>query len=213
MKTRSFVLAALLVTLSGAVPAGPTLAKATHQDAVAMWHPQTGLAGPVDAQATATLVRRDGGVTFTLNTTHLRPGHAYTVWFVVVNNPAACTASPCSAPDILQNDATEAQVTYGAGHISGGSGRGSFAGSFATGPIAGWLPDRMLSNPLGAEVQLVLNDHGQKSTAFMPGMIQTYRAGCTDASLPPIFPPSARADGEPGPNACQLYQMAVFAGS
>ena len=44
----------------------------------------------------------------------------------------------------------------------------------------------------------------------MPGMIQTYRAGCTDASLPGIFPPTAKSDGEPGPNSCQLYQVAVF---
>jgi hypothetical protein len=213
MKNRSFVLAALLVILSGIVPAPPAIAQTAHQDAAVRWHPQTGLAGPVDTQATATLVRRSGGVTFTLHTSQLRPGHAYTVWFVVLNNPAACAATPCSAQDILLNPATDAQVTYGAGHISGGSGRGSFAGSFTTGPIAGWLPDRALSNPLGAEVQLVLNDHGPKLTAFMPAMIQTYRAGCTDASLPPIFPPSARADGAAGPNTCQLYQVAVFGGS
>jgi hypothetical protein len=47
----------------------------------------------------------------------------------------------------------------------------------------------------------------------MPEMIQTYRAGCTDSSIPGIFPASARADGTPGPNTCQLYQMAAFAGS
>ncbi len=44
----------------------------------------------------------------------------------------------------------------------------------------------------------------------MPEMIRTYRTGCTDASLPAIFPPAAFADGTPGPNTCRLYQAAVF---
>jgi ubiquinone/menaquinone biosynthesis C-methylase UbiE len=42
------------------------------------------------------------------------------------------------------------------------------------------------------------------------GMIRTYRAGCTDASLPAIFPASAKGDGQPGPNTCRLWQLAVF---
>jgi hypothetical protein len=212
MKTRSVVLAAQLVLLSSIVLTGPALAASVHQDAQVMWHPQTGLAGQVDSQARATLVRRDTGLSFTLHATQLRPGHAYTVWFVVVNNPSACHETPCSATDILENPLTEAQVTYGAGHVSGNSGRAGFAGAFATGPIAGWLPDRELSQPLEAEIQLVLNDHGPKLVEHMPGMIQTYRAGCSNDSLPPIFPPSAKADGAEGDNACQLYQMAVFGG-
>lgn len=213
MKSRSLAIGALTVMLGSIILTGTALAKATHQEATVMWHPQSGLVGPVGSTAKATLVRRGGGVSFTLHAAHLRPGHAYTVWFVVLNNWEACSATPCNAADILQNPATEAQVTYGAGHVSGRSGRGSFAGSFAAGPLAGWLADRELSDPLGAEIQLVLNDHGPKMAAYMPGMIRTYRAGCTDASLPAIFPPTARADGTPGPNACQLYQVAVFSGS
>ena len=68
-----------------------------------------------------------------------------------------------------------------------------------TGPLPeGWIAGRGLENPLGADIHLVLNDHGPVLTEFMPEMIQTYRAGCTDASLPPIFPASAKADGTPG---------------
>ena len=64
-----------------------------------------------------------------------------------------------------------------------------------------------------AEIQFVINDHGPVLQGFLPEMTHTYRAGCTDASIPAIFSATARADGVPGPNACQLYQMAVFAGS
>jgi len=207
---RSIAVTAALTFLLGLTVAGGVAASADRQAAPMMWHPQTGLSGPVSADAWATLVRRPDGVSFSIRTDTLRPHHAYTVWFVVINNPSACAASPCSGPDIVLNPATDSQVTYGAGHISGGGGRGGFAGSFAAGPIEGWLPGGGLWDPMTAEIQLVINDHGPKLTSYMPEMTHTYRAGCTDASIPPIFPASARADGTPGPNACQLYQMAVF---
>jgi len=41
-------------------------------------------------------------------------------------------------------------------------------------------------------------------------MLNTYRSGCTDESLPASFPDTAKADGEPGPNTCALVQAAVF---
>jgi hypothetical protein len=213
MRSRPFLTGAMLVVLCTLSLVGTATARTDRQVVPVMWHPQSGMSGPVGAGAEATLVRRDGGVSFTFRASHLRPGHAYTVWFVVVNNPSACAASPCSGPDILLNPATDSQVTYGAGHIAGSSGNAGFAGSFRAGSVDGWLAGGGLRDPRNAEIQLVLNDHGPKLQGYMPGMIQTYRTGCTDASIPPIFPASARADGTPGPNACQLYQMAVFAGS
>lgn len=208
--TRPSTLSVALAILLGLTTVGGVAARADRESSPILWHPQTGLSGAVADDAAASLVRRPDGVSFSIRTSGLRPGHAYTVWFVVINNPAACAASPCSGPDIVLNPATDSQVTYGAGHIGGGSGRGGFAGAFAAGPIEGWLPGGGLWDPMTAEIQLVINDHGAKLTSHMPEMIQTYRAGCTDASLPGIFPATAKADGTPGPNACQLYQMAVF---
>jgi hypothetical protein len=208
--TRSIALIAALTLLLGLSAAGAVAARAEHQTAPLIWHPQTGLSGSVAPGAQATLVRRPDGASFSIRTQQLRPHHAYTVWFVVVNNPSACAATPCSGPDIVLNPITDSQVTYGAGHISGGSGRAGFAGSFQAGPIDGWLPGGGMWDPMTAEIQLVLNDHGAKLPAYMPEMTHTYRAGCTDASLPGIFPNSAKADGTPGPNACQLYQVAAF---
>ena len=208
--TRPRALSAALALVLAAATVGGAAARADRQSSAMLWHPQTGLAGTVANGATATLVRRPDGVSFSIRTAGLHPAHAYTVWFVVINNPSACAASPCSGPDIVLNPATDSQVTYGAGHISGGSGRAGFAGSFQAGPIEGWLPGGGLWDPMQAEIQLVLNDHGPKLTAYLPEMTHTYRAGCTEASIPAIFPASARADGTPGPNSCQLYQMAVF---
>jgi hypothetical protein len=207
---RSITVGTALATLLSLLVAGSAFARAERQQAQVGWHPQTGLAGPVGTDAQATLVRRSDGVSFSFRTTDLRAGHAYTVWFVVINNPAACAATPCSGPDIVLNPATDSQVTYGAGHVSGGAGRAAFAGSFHAGAIDGWLPDGGMWDPMTAQIQLVLNDHGPVIPSYLPEMTHTYRAGCTDASIPPIFPPSAFADGTPGPNACQLYQVAAF---
>jgi hypothetical protein len=177
------------------------------------WHAQSGHThlSEVGPGARAKLTRTASGISYSIHTRGLNPGHAYTVWVVVINDPAACSGTPCTPADILTNPETESQVTYGTGHVAGSGGIGGFGGHLAAGPLpAGWLPHQGLDDPLGAEIHLVLNDHGPKLADYMPGMIRTYRAGCTDESLPAIFPTSAKADGEPGPNTCRLWQVAVF---
>jgi hypothetical protein len=205
--TAALLALSMILALSSSVAA-----RADRQAVPIGWHPQSGMAGAVGSGAAATLVRRDKGVSFTLKTANLRPGNAYTLWFVVVNNPSACTTTPCSGPDIILNPATNSQVTYGAGHIAGGNGQATFAGAFGAGGLPdGWLAGRGLEQPLTAQIHLVLNDHGSALAAYLPDMIQTYRGGCSDASpFPPIFPATALMDGEPGPNTCLLYQVAVF---
>lgn len=198
----------IALALVAAAPAA-LAAPAQRSTTEVMWHPQSG-AGTV-AGGIASLVRTSSGVSAVLRTNELKPHHAYTVWFVAIDNPAACASTPCSGPDILLNPATEAQVTFGAGHVVGSNGKAGFAVHMPTGAIDGWLPDRSFDNPQGAEIHLVLNDHGPALAAHLPGMIHTYRGGCADDSpFPPIFPPTALADGEPGPNECRLYQSAVF---
>jgi hypothetical protein len=195
-------------------PSAPALAMGTHHAAgVVNWHAQQmglGRSGPV-AGASAALVRNANGISFRLMANSLTPGNAYTLWLVVINNPGACSATPCAAGDFLLNDAPDAQVRFAAGHVAGASGKGTFAGSVKEGPLSGWLADGALLNSMGAEVHLVINDHGPMIPEFMPGMIQTYRGGCSDSSpFPGVFPATALADGEVGPNTCRLHQAAVF---
>lgn len=177
------------------------------------WHMQSANThmSPVGDGARAKLTRTASGISYSIKTHSLRAGHAYTVWVVVINDPKECASSPCSPTDILRNPDTDSQVLYGTGHVVGSSGKVGFGGHVSRGALPqGWLPDQGLEDPRGAHVHLVLNDHGPKLTEYMPGMIRTYRAGCTDESLPAIFPASAKADGEPGPNTCRLWQVAVF---
>jgi len=41
-------------------------------------------------------------------------------------------------------------------------------------------------------------------------MMSTARGGCTEESLPPPWPESARAGGKPGPNDCTMAQFAIL---
>jgi len=202
-----------LLALSGTL-AAPVMASGTiHQTTSVNWHAQQaslGRVGAVDG-AWAQLVRNENGISFRINTHSLTPGNAYTLWLVVVNNPGECDPSPCTAPDIVLNTDTRSQIRYAAGHLVGGSGLGTFVGSVGEGPLTGWLPERSLDDATAAEVHLVINDHGPMLAGLMPGMIRTYRGGCSDESpFPPVFPNTALGDGEAGPNICRLYQSAVF---
>jgi hypothetical protein len=193
-----------------ALTANGSSGAASYQQVAMNWHAQSGT-GPVGDGALARLYRSEDGVSFQIQARSLKPGNAYTVWFVVVNNPGACDPSPCTAPDIIHNPATSGQVVWGGGGVAGANGTLGFGGGFTTGEIhKGWIRARGLTNPMGAEIHLVINDHGPVIASQMPAMLLTYRAGCTDASLPAVFPPSAKADGAPGPNTCRLYQTAVF---
>lgn len=209
MKKHLLIGAAVALAL---VPATTVGAGATREVSPVNWHPQMApqFTGPVD-DAAATLIRNADGVRFRLRTSGLVAGHAYTLWLVVVNAPDECTSSPCTGGDVLLNPATRGQVAYAAGHVVGGNGTGTFAGGADIGPLDGWVDDRALEDAQSAEIHLVLNDHGPMIPSRVSDMISSYRGGCSDESpFPGIFPPSALADGEPGPNTCLLAQSAIF---
>lgn len=210
MRTTRALAVACLTAMAAALVAQAALARATHQDATVSWHPQTGSTDVVDG-ATGHVTRNDDGIAFRLRTNSLTPGNAYTLWLVIVNHPEECDATPCTAPEIIGNDDTASQVGFAAGNVVGEAGRATFSGHVNEGPLDGWLPDRSLEDARGAEVHLVINDHGPALAEHMPGMIRTYRGGCSDDSpFPGVFPPVALEDGEPGPNTCLLTQSAVF---
>lgn len=215
--TKPRVLAAL-VALAVSVPVviGTTSSassKRLTQHAAVTWHAQSGKSGDVSNAAQATLVRTGDGVRYRIDTTDLVPGNAYTVWFVVINDPGACDATPCAAPQLIGDPSVDGQVTWGLdGEVARSTGHARFKSRVEAGPLLdGWLQVQGLDDPMGAEIHLVLNDHGPLIDEMRSEMLSTYRAGCSDASpFPAFFPPTALADGEPGPNTCRLYQTAVF---
>lgn len=167
------------------------------------------------------LVRGPNGISFRLATTGLEPGYAYTLWVVVFNNPSACTAptpfSLCSDPDV-GDPATMPDVLYGTGHVVG-SDSATFAGHRSVGDGSGsisapiGLPAFGLVDPAGAEVLLVVHEHGPLLPAFLPDQIQTVGGGCTDAGIPapgvasPFNAYTGPEYGRRGPNTCRSIQF------
>lgn len=208
----------VLVGLLAAVPlafaeGGSASSPRIEQEVPMRWHPQSGSAGEVADGATASLVRTREGIRYRIDTSGLVPGHAYSVWFVVVNDPAGCTAVPCAGPQFIGDATVDGQVSWGRdGRVGRADGTARFGARIEAGPLLdGWLRVQGLDDPMQAEIHLVLNDHGPVVDGLRREMLSTYRAGCSDASpFPAFFPPSALADGTPGPNICRLHQTAVF---
>jgi hypothetical protein len=159
----------------------------------------------------ASVIANDAGIDVSIQTSQLVARSAHTLWIVVINKPELCLTSPCTPTDILfRTETVDANVVYGSGHVVGRSGKATFSAHLPIGEVAGGWYDNPFTNPRGAEVHLVINDHGPVIPRMVSEMISTYRAGCTDASLPGAFPATAKADGTPGPNQCRLVQAAIL---
>lgn len=177
-----------------------------------------------DQVGTSQLVRTPTGVNVNLSTSALEPGHAYTLWIVIFNKPSLCQeASPISAcgPSDVGNAAAEPDMMYAAGAIAGGAGRATFAGRRQVGDLTGSInapvhvPAYGLLSPFGAEIHLVVHDHGPKLAQFLPDMIQTVAGGCMNAGIgaAPWDDYGGPEFGRRGPNTCQSIQFAVHRAS
>ena len=151
------------------------------------------------------------GALMQMHTSELRPGHVTTAWWVIITKPKACSATPCPAEDVIGRAAdVGTQIVYADGAVNSPDGTAQFTAYLPTGAIVdGWYNQDFL-DPQNAEIHLVLNDHGPLIAEIAASMLTSYRGGCSDESLPPPFPDTAKADGQPGPNQCVLIQDAIF---
>lgn len=170
-----------------------------------------------EVTGTATLHRNANGITINYHTTGLTPGYAYTLWWVIWNNPGEClTPNGCGDPDNVDflNPETEVDVLYAGGHVVGNSGVGNFSGHLNTGdesdsvnglmgiPAAGGL---QIGNVYDAEVHLVLRSHGPAIPGSVNEQIGGYVGGCSD---PFAFPPFSEIPDEVG--ECGDIEFAIF---
>lgn len=198
-----FVLVAALAAGLVAAPAQTSPAERSTSPVVAL-----PVFAPVEG-ASSTLVRTESGLSATFQTAGLPAGEAFTVWFVVFNDPGACTApivgvSRCGPPDLFNPAALGGAFTMG-GHVGGSGGPATIAGSLHVGDMRNALTfgpgappasPNALTNPMGAEVILVLLRHGPW-TPGSPEQFKTFWA----CNLPP----------GPGttPFGCQELQASV----
>lgn len=123
------------------------------------------------AVGASTLMRLPNSVQMTLHRTGLPAGHVVTVWWVIFNNPAACShgeaANPatgfagtrCGAGDLFV-PAVQASVVHAASHVIGADGSGNYAAYLSVGSTKEQvLFGPGLTNPAGADVHFVVHDH------------------------------------------------------
>jgi len=117
---------------------------------------------------TSTLTRTDSGVSFSLQTTGLQGGHAVTIWWMVFN------------PD------GSVSVQYAAGHVIE-QGAAEFGGHLRVGDTDGVINNGPgLLDALGANVVLVVRDHGPTDPGRVDEQIHTFgvcNPTCTDLQM------------------------------
>jgi hypothetical protein len=128
------------------------------------------ISDPSVVVGTSTLTRTDSGISFTLQTSGLEPGHAVTVWWMVVNPDGGVA------------------VLYAAGQVIDDSGTAEFGGYLQVGDSDGYAmgSDTTLEDALQATVYLVVRDHGPADPRTVSKQIQTFgecNTSCTDLQM------------------------------
>lgn len=163
--------------------------------------------GSVIPDARSRLIRTGEGVTMVLRTSELPDRNAVTVWWVIFNKPENCTRGQapfrCGEGDLGDNN-TQPSVMFAAGSVSSANGKASFGGHLSAGDTEGCqtgLPcGEGLTDPMGADIHLIVRDHGPIIPELLHEQISTFGGGCNNA------PPGT---GEPGPNTCEDLQFSV----
>ena len=159
----------------------------TNKSTVDVWNAITG-----EIVGTSTLHRNSSGITVNFKTTDLTPGYAYTLWWVIWNNPGEClTPNGCGDPDDIDfvNPDVSVDLLYAAGHVVGKSGVGNFSGRLNAGDDSKSIMESVIGlpsgggihsgNTFGAEVHLVLRSHGPAVPELVDEQIGGYLGGCT----------------------------------
>ena len=118
---------------------------------------------------TSTLTRTDSGVSFSLSTTGLQAGHAVTIWWMLLNPNGSLS------------------VQYAAGHVIDEGGAAEFGGALQEGDTEGVINGGPgLLDAQGANVVLVVRDHGPADPSMVERQIHTFDAcnpACTDLQI------------------------------
>lgn len=148
---------------------------------------ETAAAG--DVVGFGTLTRTAAGIHMIADTTLLDAGNAYSVWWVIFNNPLACDPAGCSDADFSTAE-VEASVMNATGRVADAIGNATFSaflpvGFMHTNPSSGTgrqLFGPGLQDPAGAEIHVVIKSHGPFSGNIE--QISTFGADCMNAASP-----------------------------
>lgn len=175
------------------------------------WTPGSGMTpGPVDGTSVI-LETGPFGAAMAMRTAGLTPGDVVTVWWVVIQNPEVCAGEYCTPAEAMSpGSRTDSVVALAAGGVVADDGTISLAGFLPVGDVDGNFFDTTFRSPETAEIHLPVHNHGPLDPGIAEEMLSSFRAGCTDESLPEYYPQTALSDGTAGSFPCRTVQVAQF---
>lgn len=178
------------------------------------WTPDSGMtAGPVEG-TTVVLEKGPFGVAMAIKSSGLTPGDVVTVWWVAIQNPQVCSTNPCTPIETMSIESgSDSVVALAASGVVAADGTISLASFLPTGEVEGNFFDTTLHSPETAEYHLPIHNHGPLDPSIAQEMLTSFRAGCTDESLPEYYPQTALSDGVQGNFDCKTVQVAAFPAS
>ncbi len=199
-------LCAALVAIGGA---GAAAAEAITKPM--SWTPGSGMApGPVDGTSVV-LEKGPFGAAMAIKSSGLTPGDVVTVWWVAIQNPGVCAGTTCTPVETMADGIkSDSVVTLAAGGVVSEDGTISLASFLPKGDVEGNFFDTVFHSPETAEYHLPIHNHGPLDPQIADEMLTSFRAGCTDESLPEYYPQTALTDGVRGNFACKTVQVAQF---
>ena len=200
-KSRKFLLIILSSALAMAIT-GPAQANNSKADVFTFFNAD-GSPAAGNVVGKATLKRSKKGVNVTVDTTELGSGNAYTIWWIIFNNPDACAAD-CAGSD-FGTPAVEGSVMNATGRVADSDGNARFSaflpvGFMHTNPSSGNIRQIFgpgLQNVMGAEIHIVVRCHGP-STGGAEQIFTLFGDCIADTSADPMG------------NGCFDIQAAVF---
>lgn len=183
----------LLLVGSAAVAVGHIQASATDVQPVLSFEDLS------DTGGQSVLTRTDGMVVLALEAADLRPGDAYTVWWVVFNAPENCSGGECGEDDIFSPDGALDVAGVQAAQIGVGNATGNIAKTNGTAEFGARLkrndvttdhqvlfpaglagPGVLTASGLDAEVHLIVQHHGQaRGGTQLSNQLSLVEYGCT----------------------------------
>ena len=152
------------------------------------------------ADAFSVLVRNDDEVSMMFHAGDLNPGDAVTTWWVIFNNPEACSDGVCNGDDLPQNGGApevDAAMLFADGQIVDEGGKAQFTARLEVNDASNAYAFETsgLTDAENAEIHLVARTHGPalEDADLLAAQLNSLNGGCENGS---------EASGIAGPNTC-----------
>lgn len=175
------------------------------------WTPPSGKEpGPIDG-TTAVLEKCPFGAAMAIKSSGLTPGDVVTIWWVAIQKHENCKSNPCTPREAMgDGQKNDTVASLAAGGVVADDGTILLASFLPVGEVEGNFYDTTFHSPETAEFHLPMHNHGPLDPDIAEDMLNSFRAGCSDESLPVFYPESALADGAKGSFNCKTVQAALF---